>query len=285
MKIRLLMPLLLAACVAMPALAQKPAPGKDKAQQTQPDKSKAEYFDGTVYFSLAHTQKAAPKPAAKPSQKEGLKVQRPDLSASVVESWTPPIPDLAYGLKGKTCFALLPGFFYSYDAASRLITFGVATDEPRFAKMDFPLEECKGADPVVLHEIASLQEKGNDEEANQLLATLYRRTDDTKEILGITVVRYEMLQQNGNLWVAEDYRLRTWFAPFWGLDRLVLEYEAVVALPAGDEVSLHLVAEKIDGGNFSLPLHYILKAEQMGSPDEMGDRVRRLTELLTKKAY
>lgn len=282
MNIRRFIPLMMAVALTMPAMAQK----VQKVQKNQTKEAKAYSIVFTADKNKV-TKQAEGRMIAPPKKSVG----QPKMAAATTLSVTdgsavnqaPKMvfdgEEFLYSMGKGMCVGMVPGMFYEFYQEQLQARQGVRIDEPIYRTTNYKVDKAKPFDGKTMERIAELQKAGADEKAWQMLSQYYRRTEDTKEICGMKAVRYEMTFAKGELWVAEDVRLDTWFAPFWGINHLVLEFDVPFTTEECDGAKVHLTATKV------LPDETILTAEkfqeaEMISEEEMRGLMCHLADML-----
>lgn len=189
---------------------------------------------------------------------------------------------LFYSFHKTVCFGSLPGAYYHINVEEHLITEGVSIEEDKFRACEHKYCDMKPLGCQVLDKVYEQQLRGQDPEADEALAKYYIRTDDQKEICGHNCVRYEMPEQKFSFWVAEDMRLNTWFAPFWGINHAVLEFDLSYPTHKGEMATLHMMAVKVVEGEVKEGVEDFRARSEMIPYAEYQDALREFGTRLLK---
>lgn len=221
-----------------------PAPAtSDKQGKTD----KAIPFEGTI------TYEATAMPVVHQAQggkENGVDAkQAPALVAAVPSApiKDPAANEIQYLFIEGQCYCNILGTYFLLDNQMFRLQMASRRKNEHYRKATCNLDRIKNVDWGRIGEIIELQRQGRDRESQKMLNELYTRTGETSVVAGVKVVRYQMNGSNvkGDLWVAEDYVLKAWMFPFWGLQHPVLEFEFYYLQPELEHLHFHMKAKEM----------------------------------------
>ena len=264
MKLKNIVALMLLAALTLPAMAQKKE-GKQESPKTQP-KEKAvtpDHFEGTICFELSMQA-----PVVAPKSKSGA-VDLKAMPAAVAPAMGKEKVQGHYSLKGPNCTGLLGDLYYVLWLKEDRAVEGLAPEPGHYRAWNHKFCQMKPMGCEVLNKVKELQKQGQHEAAAKMLEPYYIRTTEKKEVCGIEVTRYNCANGKASFWVAEGITIDSWFAPFWGINHPVLEFDLPIAVEGCEDVLIHWQAVKMIKGEYK----------------DMADELKGLSEEMSEEEY
>lgn len=237
-------------------------------------------FNGTIYFRLMGTD-APREDGQKATEVATSQISLKPQSAAVKKTQDV-VSDYYYCFVKQNSYGVFPPLLYCTDMNKRTFLTGLNLGAGRNVANERGFCDLKDFTCKWMAEMSDILQHGKFDGVNEKLSQFYVRTNERKIILGYDVVRYDCKFAKASLWVAEDYDIQSWFAPFWGICHPVLEFDLVPDCEDCANHTMHFVAVKVVEGSRVTDVERIVNSVEFHSMEEISSIMRERLEQYDK---